>query len=59
MVNVPNPMIDPFLIDLPPNDELIKVVVVGMIFMGFFIGWLGRKLQTLKEKSDSLGRYGR
>ncbi len=57
MVEVPNPLIDPVAIPDLPIEELLKVALVGMILMGFFVGWISKKINELGNKTDRLGRW--
>ena len=57
MVELQNPLIDPVTITDLPVEDLLKVALVGMLLMGFFVGWISKKVNELGNKTDRLGRW--
>ena len=52
MTDIPNPLNNPaqFANADFPVEELLKIAIVGMIVMGFFVGWLSKKLNKLDKE---------
>ena len=50
MVDIPNPLNNPAEFPDFPAEELLKIVIVGMLVMGFFVSWIQKKLNKVDKE---------
>lgn len=50
LVDIPNPLNNPAEFPDFPAEELLKIVIVGMLVMGFFVSWIQKKLSKVDKE---------
>ena len=50
MVDIPNPLRNPVEFPDFPAEELLKIAIVGMLVMGFFVNWLMKKVNKIDKQ---------
>ena len=50
LVDIPNPLRNPVEFPDFPAEELLKIVIVGMIVMGFFVNLLMKKVNKIDKE---------
>ncbi len=50
LVDIPNPLRNPVEFPDFPAEELLKIAIVGMIVMGFFVNWLMKKVNMVDKE---------